>query len=103
MFDTITNHYYGCDAETNSLLKTIIKNQNKMALSQAEAAAELVRIKDQILKSRAEILAKIEALEIAQQNAGNVTPEVEAAMAELKDAAQATDDIVPDAPVEPAP
>lgn len=70
----------------------------KIMASQAELAAELTALKDQVVKSRAEVLKKIGDLEAALANAGSTTPEVDAALAALKQEVQTTDDIVPDAP-----
>jgi len=104
MINITHNHYhYYCDSEMKELLKTIIKNQNKMALTQEQLAAELKVIKEQNDKARAEVLAKIAALEQAIADAGNTTEAVDIALAELKASVQTDDDIVADAPVEPAP
>ena len=64
--------------------------------TQAEHAAELRALKEQNDKARAEVLAKIAALEEAINNAGNTTPEVDQALADLKASVQTDDDIVPD-------
>jgi len=96
---TIVHHHYNhSDEETKSLLKTIIKNQNKMALTQEQLAAELKVIKEQNDKARAEVLAKIAALEAAIAAAGNTTEAVDIALAELKASVQTDDDIVADVP-----
>lgn len=78
----------------------IIKKLDNMSKTQAEIAAELVAIKEQNDKARAEVLAKIADLETALANSGNSTPEVDDALAALKSSVQTDDDIVPDA-VEP--
>lgn len=65
--------------------------------TQAEHAQALRDLKDQNEKARAEMLVKFTALEEAVANAGNTTPEVDAAMAELKASIQADDDLTPDA------
>lgn len=69
--------------------------------TQAEHAADLRALKDQNEKARAEIVAAIKALEDALANAGSTSPEVDAAMADLKASVQADDDMNPDTP--PAP
>ncbi len=69
-----------------------------MAKSQAQLAQDLKDLKEQNDKARAEVLQKIADLEAAVIAAGNVTPEVEAAFADLKASVQTDDDIVPDAP-----
>lgn len=66
--------------------------------TQAELAQELRDLKLQNDKARAEVLAKIQALEDALAAAGNTTPEVDAALADLKASVQTDDDIVPDQP-----
>lgn len=74
--------------------RTIIKKLNSIMATQEEHAAELRAVKEQNDKARAEVLAKISALELA---IGQTTPEVDAAMADLKASVQTDDDIVPDA------
>jgi len=71
-------------------LKRIIMNMQELAQSIAD-------LKVQNDKARAEVLEKIAALEAAVANAGNTTPEVDAALADLKASVQTDDDIVPDA------
>ena len=66
--------------------------------TQAEAAAQLTALKDQLVKANGEIQAKIQALIDAANNAADVGPELAEAIEALKPAAQALDDIVPDAP-----
>lgn len=65
---------------------------------QATLAAQLQSLADQVAKTRAETLAKIAELEAAIAAAGGTTPEVDAALAALKDQVQQSDDVVPDAP-----
>jgi len=69
-----------------------------MALTQEQLAAELKVIKEQNDKARAEVLAKIAALEAAIAAAGNTTEAVDIALAELKASVQTDDDIVADVP-----
>jgi hypothetical protein len=72
----------------------------KIVMTQAELQAELVALKAQNEKAKGEIVGKIAALEAAIAIQGNTTPEVDAALADLKVSVQGTDDIVPDpAPV----
>jgi hypothetical protein len=66
-------------------------------VSQAEHAAALAALKDQVVKTRAETLEKIAKLEEAVANSGNTSPEVDEALAALKTAVQAADDDIPDA------
>lgn len=79
----------------------IHKNQLNMAKTQAQLAQELRDLKTQNDKARAEVIAKITALEEAIANAGNTTQEVDDALAALKESVQIDDDMNPDAPVEP--
>lgn len=78
------------DQVTRKLLKRI-------AMNMQELLTELGSMKTQADKARAEIVAKIAALEEAIGNAGNTTPEVDAALIALRESVQAADDIVPDA------
>jgi uncharacterized membrane protein YjjP (DUF1212 family) len=64
--------------------------------TQAELAAELVVLKDQVVKSRNEVIRIIADLTAALAAAGGTTEEVNAAMAELRRELQISDDIVPD-------
>lgn len=68
----------------------------KIVMTQAELQAELLALKAQNEKAKGEIIAKFAALEGALANQGNTTPEVDAALADLKVSVQGTDDIVPD-------
>lgn len=73
-------------------------------MTQAELLAQLQALKSQNEKAKVEITGKIATLETAIANQGQTTPEVDAALADLKQSIQGTDDIVPDTPVEePAP
>lgn len=75
---------------------------NKIMATQAQHAQELRDVIAQNEKARLEILKKIADLEQAIIDGGGTTPEVDAALAELKASVQTDDDIVPDAPpVEP--
>ena len=64
--------------------------------TQEEAAATLSALKDQLTKANGEIQAKIQALIDAANAADTVNPTLQAAIDDLKPAAQALDDIVPD-------
>lgn len=68
--------------------------------TQAELASSLTAISEQVAKIGVEsgkTLEKVTALEDALRNAGNTTPEVDAALAALKAQVQIVDDLVPDA------
>ena len=83
------HHHYPENNKIIKLLKSII-------MTQAELAQQLTDVTAQNEKARAEILQKIADLEAAITAAGNVTPEVEAALTELKASVQTDDDIVAD-------
>lgn len=65
-------------------------------MNQQELAQFLADLKAQVDKSKTEITDKIAALEQAINNSGTTTPEVDAALADLKTSVQGVDDIVPD-------
>lgn len=67
-------------------------------VKEAETAQEIRSLRDQVLKGNEEIKGKIAALEEAINNQDETSQEVTDALAELKSAVQAQDDIVPDAP-----
>lgn len=69
--------------------------------SQTELAQSLRDLKTQNDKAAAEQAAALKKLQDALDAAGGTTPEVDAALAELKASIQAEDDLNPDAPVEP--
>ena len=82
--------YHHDDRKVILYLKRIIMNMQELAQG-------LTDLKAQTDKARAEVVKKIADLEAAIANAGNTTPEVDAALEALKASVQATDDVVPDA------
>lgn len=72
-------------------LVEINHQQRKIMSTQAELAAALRAVNAQLQKAIEEIVAAV-------ANSGNTTPEVDAAVAALQAAAQALDDLNPDAP-----
>jgi ABC-type transporter Mla subunit MlaD len=79
-------------------LHQLLTKVNHVMATQSELATQLTTLKDQVVKSRGEVLAKIADLETALANAGSTSPEVDAALEALKTEVQTSDDIVPDAP-----
>ena len=79
-----------------ALMGIILERLGKIMTDQATHAAELAAIKDQLTKASGEIVAKVAALEAAFAAAGGTTPEVDAAVADLRAIAQALDDLNPD-------
>ncbi len=99
MLDTYHFHFHGAD--TKKVLDRLETLERTIMASQAEHAAQLVAVKEQLDKAKAEIVANVAALEAAIAAAGATTPEVDAALAALKGSAQGLDDLNPDAPVDP--
>lgn len=66
---------------------------NTMHMKHAELIQALTDLKDQADRSKAEIVAKITALEEALANAENLPAEVTAAVDALKQSVQAVDDV----------
>lgn len=87
---------FGIFGKRLHLLTTIVKQQHIIMGTQADLAAQLAALSDQLVKAKGEIVAKIADLETAIGNQDNVSPELQAAFDALKPAAQALDDIVPD-------
>jgi hypothetical protein len=77
-------------------LKAINERLKFIMVTQTQLAAQLTALATQAEKAKAEVTAKLAALQTALDNAGSTTPEVDAALAALTAAVQATDDIVPD-------
>jgi hypothetical protein len=72
--------------------------------TQAELAAQLSTIGDQLDKASTELVNEIQALTDAVKTAGNTTPEVDASLARLTAIAQKLDDMNVDVPAPtPAP
>lgn len=86
-------------AQIKQINADIVIIKGMIMATQAEIASALNLVLDQLNKANAEIVAQIAALEAAIAAAGNSTPEVDAAMAALKEVAQKLDDINPDVPV----
>jgi len=86
---------------SNTLLILLFINikLNTMAKTQKEVAAELVAVKEQVVKFKAEVVGKLAALADAIANLGLADPDVEAALADLKTTVQSADDLIEDAPV----
>lgn len=71
---------------------------NLILMTQEEEVVLIKALKDQNEKAKGEILAKFAVLEGQIAAGGSTSPEVDAALADLKASIQGTDDIVPDAP-----
>lgn len=80
-------------------LHLLHRKVNFIMATQTELAAELRNVTTQIAKIGVETgktLQKVIDLEAALAAGGTTTPEVDAALADLKAQAQLTDDLVPD-------
>lgn len=84
----------------HSKIDSLILKLNTIMANQAQLAQELRDLKAQTEKAKAEIIAKVAALEAAIGDAGNTTAEVDEALADLKASVQGVDDLNPDAPPE---
>lgn len=83
-----------CDGRSVALLEQIMNTQAEMA-QQMNAVTEQL---GKIATESAATVRKVAELEQALANAGNVTPELQAAFDALKAQVQVVDDLVPDAP-----
>lgn len=84
--------------EIRNALSLLIKQNKKIMATQKEAADKVNAVAAELAKANTEIQAKIQALVDAAGNADNVSTELQTAIDNLVPAAQALDDIVPDAP-----
>ena len=97
MFDF---HVYHHGKKTKRLLRALLLQGEKLMGSQEELAAELTAVKETVAKIGDEtitLLAKIDELTALVEAGSQVSPEVQAALAALKEQAQVVDDLVPDA------
>jgi hypothetical protein len=86
-------HFPSDNGSIRKLLKQILMNQTDLA-------ATLTALTEQTKKSFGEINGKLAELDAAIAAQGNVAPEVQAALDELKSAVQLNDDLIADAPAE---
>lgn len=83
--------------EVLTLLAEIQTTLKEISMTGQEALAAIQAVGTQLTKAKDEIIKKISDLEAALSNA-NLSPEAEAALADLKTQAQALDDVVADVP-----
>lgn len=81
-----------------AIAETLIQLKEYIMVTSTQFAADLVALKAQADKAKAEIVAKIAELEAAVTAGGAVSQEVLDAFAELKGSVQGIDDIRPDGP-----
>ncbi len=85
------------------LLAPVIHLEKRIMATQAQHAQDLRDLKAQNEKAAAEQAAALKKLQDALDAAGGTTPEVDAAMEELRASIQAEDDLNPDEqPEEPS-
>jgi len=92
------------DDQGSSKLSQLLHKVNQLMATQAELAADLNAVRDQVAKiggETAATLQKVIDLEAALVAAGNTSPEVDAAVAAVKDQVKVVDDMIAD--VEPTP
>ena len=82
---------------TDELLATLIQQGQTIMATLEEHTAELNALKAKADKNHGELLAVLVKLQEAKDAAGNTTPEMDAAIAELAAVLKSTDDAVPDA------
>ena len=94
----------GCPIPSPTLADVMAKLtqlQEQITMNQAETAAALTVVGDRLTEASTEIVARLQELQAAITQAGNTTPEVDAALARVQTLAAALADIVPNDP--PAP
>lgn len=101
MFDSITVHVHLAPSTLANTLDIIVNQltnlKTQLTMNQAELAQALSDLKAQADKAKAEVVAKVVALEAAVAAGGVVDPAVEAALVDLRGAVQGLDDLNPDA------
>jgi uncharacterized protein YoxC len=83
------------------ILSAITRLKGALMSTQADHAAALKAVAEQVDKIGSEtraLLGKVDELTTALNNAGQTTPEVDAALAALQAQVAVVDDLVPDAP-----
>lgn len=97
----VHHHFDDTYAELQKVRAQLLRIERLIMTTQQELAQQLTGITTQLEKIGAEsatTLEKVAALEQALADAGNVTPELQAAFDALKAQVQIVDDLVPDAP-----
>lgn len=98
---TIHVHHHGNVAEVVCKLDKLLAQGESIMATQAQLVQDLNALTAQIAKIGVETgktLQQVIDLQALIAAGGNTTPEVDAALAALKTQAQATDDLIPDAP-----
>lgn len=93
---TFPSLFCNCPQNIEETLNGLKTSLGKILMTLDDLKQTIIDTKVQLAKAAGEITAKIEALEAQLANAGGTTPEVDAAVADLKAVAQQLDDINPD-------
>lgn len=104
---TVDGEAAGCSPPSPTLADVMAKLnqlQEQITMNHAETAAALTAVGDRLTEASTEIVARLQDLQAAITEAGNTTPEVDAALARVQTLAAALADIVPnDPPADPPP
>lgn len=104
---TVDGEPAGCPTPSPTLADVMAKLnqlQEQITMNQAELETALTAVGTRLTEASTEIVARLQDLQDAITAAGNTTPEVDAALANVQTLAAALADIVPDAPpTEPPP
>jgi len=104
---TVDGEPAGCPTSSPTLADVMAKLnqlQEQITMNHAETAAALTAVGDRLTEASTEIVARLQDLQAAITEAGNTTPEVDAALARVQTLAAALADIVPnDPPADPPP
>jgi hypothetical protein len=93
--------YLHLDSDLRQAMNSLVTKVDTIMLTQTQLAATLTTLGGEIKKIGVEtttLLEKVTALTEAVANAGNTSPEVDAALADVQAQAQVVDDLVPDVP-----
>lgn len=97
----------GCSPPSPTLADVMAKLtqlQEQIAMNQAELETALANVGTRLTEASTEIVARLQDLQDAITEAGNTTPAVDAALANVQTLAAALADIVPnDPPADPPP
>lgn len=90
-------HFDPQPPETSAILARLLETQEILMTTQAQTLAILTDVKAKLSEASTELTAKIAELTAAIAAAGNNTPEVDAALADVTAIATSLADVVPNA------
>lgn len=103
---TVDGEPAGCSPPSPTLADVMAKLtqlQEQIAMNQAELETALANVGTRLTEASTEIVARLQDLQDAITEAGNTTPAVDAALANVQTLAAALADIVPNDPPAPPP